>query len=216
MINFQEFKKTVAFAVVVALVVLGVQFVVGKVKHSAQVSYGAVGGLLIENYDPYVMSNGGINSALPFQTSSTLTVAGITNSGTSSTTGQANFIGGIRVGSNGNVLSEIVDNLCYIFPYAAGIPATTTKIVDCQANSAAGTAGAIAPLVGVQANDFVQVNLSTTTVGSTVGGLVLAGASASTTSGYITLKILNMTGADFVWPTTGNATGTATFHDSNR
>lgn len=42
---------------------------------------GAVGGQLIEQYDPYVRYNGGINSALPIQTSSTVTSAGATNSG---------------------------------------------------------------------------------------------------------------------------------------
>lgn len=39
--------------------------------------FGAVGGKLIEQYDPYVRYNGGINTALPFQTTSTIISTGI-------------------------------------------------------------------------------------------------------------------------------------------
>lgn len=122
------------------------------------------------------------------------------------------FASGLRIGVTGTVNKQQNVGLCYIYPYAATIFASSTVQVDCQATAAGGTAGAIAALTGVQANDFVLATLSTTTQGTVAigtGGLVLAGASASTTAGYVTLRITNLTGTAFTWPTTGNASGTA-------
>ena len=59
--------------------------------------------------------------------------------------------------------------------------------------------------------DAVAVTLSTTTAGTLYMGLQVAGASASTTSGYITVRLTNMLGDTFTWPLTGAATGTATY-----
>ncbi len=104
---------------------------------------------------------------------------------------------------------------CYIQPYATTIAATSTDRVDCQATAAVGgivpAAGVDVALTGVTFGDNVVANLSTTTTGSTVGGLVLEGVSASTTAGYIQLSVLNLTGTTFTWPTTGVATGTASY-----
>jgi len=68
------------YAGIVALVVS----IVVAVKVFAPIqanTLGAVGNQLIEQYDPYVRYNGGINSALPIQTSGTLTGGASTFSG---------------------------------------------------------------------------------------------------------------------------------------
>lgn len=83
---------------------------------------------------------------------------------------------------------------CVIFPYATTIAASSTAVVDCQA----GAVGTLAPLTGVTANDNVQITLASTT-SSVSNGLVLTGASASTTNGYITLRVSNLTGATYTW-----------------
>ena len=105
---------------------------------------------------------------------------------------------------------------CYIQAYATTIAASTTALVDCQATAAVGgiTTANDTALTGVTFGDNVIANLSTTTAQSgTTGnlGLVVTGVSASTTSGYITLKIANMNGTTFTWPLTGAATGTASY-----
>lgn len=75
-------NKTTSVVSVIALVlaVIGIGYTHFATARPS-VKLGAVGGQLIEQYDPYVLYNGGINSALPIKTSSTLTSAGVTNSG---------------------------------------------------------------------------------------------------------------------------------------
>lgn len=173
---------------------------------------GAAGNLLAENYIPYVLYNGGYNSAKDFSISGSSAF-----SGASTFSGAVALTSTFTLGSAGSSQTQQNRGLCYIYPYTATIFASSTVQVDCQATAAAGTAGAIAALPGVQANDYVQATLSTTTQGTIAtgtGGLVLAGASASTTAGYITLRITNLTGAAFTWPTTGAATGTAYYWSS--
>jgi hypothetical protein len=129
---------------------------------------------------------------------------------------------GLKVGSGcndsygsctGTSIAQLNAGTCYILPYATTIAATSSAQVDCQGTAAIGTTNTTlaSALTGVAFGDKVQVTLSTTTAGSTVNGLVLGGATASTTSGYITLKISNLTGTTYTWPVTGNASGTASF-----
>jgi hypothetical protein len=130
------------------------------------------------------------------------------------------LIGKIQVGSSGTALKNRVEGQCYIYPYAASIAGSGVAQVDCQATAAAGTAGAIAALTGVQANDFVQINVSTTTAfnlatSSTITAtnvtspLTVVSAFGSTTAGYITLLVKNASTSPYVWPITGTASGTA-------
>lgn len=56
---------------VLALVLSG--YAVASLPSMSSPTLGAVGVKLIEQYDPYVKYNGGINTALPIQTSSFLT-----------------------------------------------------------------------------------------------------------------------------------------------
>lgn len=176
---------------------------------------GAVGGLLAENYMPYVMYNGGYNSAKD------LTISGVTT-----LSGATSLTSTLTVGSSGTALNRVNTGICYLRPTASTIAASSTQLVDCQGTAAvknpSGTAGSVASaLPGVTLGDFVQVTLSTTTglggttAGSFIGGLSLLGASASTTAGYINLIIANLSGTIFTWPVAGAASGTASYLVTN-
>ncbi len=132
----------------------------------------------------------------------------------STLTGAVTMGTSLKVGSSGTAVTRVNAGTCYIKPYAATIAATSTVVVDCQGTLAwdavAGDAGSA--LTGVTAGDFVVATLSTTTAGTTSGGLRLTGASASTTAGYIQLNISNLTGAVYTWPVAANtASGTASY-----
>jgi len=139
-------------------------------------------------------------------------VGGVTNYGGGLT------IDSIQVGSGETTISNLNAGTCYLRPYATTITASTTANVDCQgtlawnANSTANTSA----LTGISMGDWVVASLSTTTTGTTVQGLRLGGASASTTAGYIVLRIINQTGTTYTWPTTsGLASGTASYISGN-
>lgn len=121
----------------------------------------------------------------------------------------------LQVSSTGTSVAGLNHGTCYIAPYAATIAASTTVAVDCQGTALWSQNGTSA-LTGVALNDFVQVQLSTTTAAIAPHlGISLIGASASTTAGHIQLHISNGTGATFTWPTAGQATGTASFISTN-
>ncbi len=127
-------------------------------------------------------------------------------------------------GCTGTVVNRLNMGFCYIQAYSATISASTTAQVDCQGQAA--VAGLLTatdtPLTGVSYGDSVVAELSTSTAsgGASAGaspvfnGLDLLGSSASTTNGYITLLLFNATGKTYTWPTTGTATGTASYVDN--
>lgn len=117
---------------------------------------------------------------------------------------------GLKINSTSNTVARLNTGQCYIKAYATTIAATSTALVDCQATAAV-SANGISALTGVTPGDNVVANLATTTSGSTFGGLALIGATASNTPGYIQLDVSNLTGTTFTWPTSGNATGTASY-----
>lgn len=124
------------------------------------------------------------------------------------------FINGLRVGPTPNTqINELNVGICYIRPYAATIAATSTALVDCQA-TAAWDANGMSALTGIAYGDWVNVTLASTT-SSTFGGVHVSGASASSTAGYIQLRLSNLTGAAFTWPTSGTASGTASYISGN-
>lgn len=133
-------------------------------------SFGAVGGKLIEQYDPYVRYNGGINTALPFKTTSTT-----------------------QFGTSGDQLTQANFGVCNIWAASNTIAASTTIQVDCGA----GINGATS-LTGVSYPSVVQLQAPTTT-SQVSGGLRIMGVSASSTPGYITLILRNDTGGSFTW-----------------
>jgi hypothetical protein len=116
----------------------------------------------------------------------------------------------IGSGSTGTALTRVNTGTCYILPYAATIAASSTAVVDCQGTAAifnTNTTLATA-LTGVTNGDNVIANFSTTTATTVSNGIVVTGAAASTTAGYITLTVSNLRGTTFTWPVTGSATGT--------
>lgn len=137
---------------------------------------------------------------------------------------QISSAGVMTLGTSGTAINRLNRGICFIKPYATTITASSSATVDCQGTAAVGSiTGAASALTGVAFGDSVNVTLSTTTAsgGSLQGtvltamGLSVVGASASTTSGYITLIIANGTGATYTWPITGSATGTASYTAGN-
>lgn len=123
--------------------------------------------------------------------------------------------GGLKIGgSDATTINQLNAGTCYIRPYAATITASSTAKVDCQ-GTAAWNASGVSALTGVTAGDWVQAKLATSTAGTTSNGLVITGASASTTPGFIELYISNLTGGTFTWPTSGTASGTASYLSGN-
>ena len=119
--------------------------------------------------------------------------------------------GYLKIGASPDAINGINEGTCYIRPYATTIGATSTVAVDCQATGAWNANGPSA-LTGVTMGDAVNLTLSTTTAQTSgFGGLTVMGASASTTSGYITIRVMNLTGTTYTWPVTGTASGTATY-----
>lgn len=155
----------------VAIFIVGV--LAGWFSHqpNLDMKFGAVGGLLAENYLPFVMYNGGYNSAKDINTSGLL-----------STTGT------FSVGSSGTALSQILKGTCTpIIPLGATlVAASSTFPIDCA-------------VTGVVSGDIVSVSFSTSTASSPTWGATspnweILGQKASSTSGYITFTVLNQTG----------------------
>ncbi len=120
-----------------------------------------------------------------------------------------------KVGITGTWRTKDNVGFCYIRPYAATIAASSTATVDCQGTQAWNAAGTInvSALTGLVMGDRVTATLSTTTAGAVSNGLVISGASASTTAGYIVLRISNLTGGVYTWPiVAGVASGTAQYY----
>lgn len=118
--------------------------------------------------------------------------------------------GDANTSCTGTQLNQFNFGTCYIKPYATTIVASSTAVVDCQATALVGQNG-ISPLTGIVAGQVVQAELATSTAGTTFLGLTVDAVSASTTSGYIQITIANLTGTTFTWPTSGTASGTATY-----
>jgi len=114
-----------------------------------------------------------------------------------------------KIGETGTQVTRVNVGTCYMRPYAATIAATSTALVDCQ-GTAAWDANGTSALAGVTAGDFVVVSAATTTE-STLAGLHVIAASASTTPGFIQLRVSNLTGTTFTWSTSATASGTASF-----
>lgn len=194
-----------------AIAVIGVLALVGLYKSPVKKlpsSYGTTtgGNMLAEQYIPYVLYNGGYNTAKDINTSS--------------------FLGGtgtFQFGSAGTTFTRDNSGTCYFIPTATTIVASTTQTVDCQATAAVGNPNATgSALAGVTSGDVVQIQLSTstasynsTTLTNAPQGLTVVGASASTTAGYISVRLFNGFGTTYTWPVGViggvNASGTASY-----
>lgn len=123
--------------------------------------------------------------------------------------------GSITLSTTGTEVTRINKGTCYIKAYATTIVGSSTATVDCQGTAAVSASG-MSALTGVTSGDTIVATLSTTTAAGgaaapVLGGLVASGAVASSTSGYITLTIANLTGGTYTWPLTGQATGTVNY-----
>ena len=121
--------------------------------------------------------------------------------------------GALTIGSTGTAVNRVNTGTCYILPYATTIVASSSASVDCQGTAKIGTTntGKATALVGVVAGDTVIASLSSTTIGSAFGGIDIIQAVASTTNGYLTFVVRNMTGTTFTWPVNSTASGTASY-----
>lgn len=172
--------------VVALLAVVVIAFRVYPINFGSQ-KLGAAGGLYAENYQPYLLYNGGYNSQLPIQTSALVTFTG----------GEA-FTGGMTVGASGTALNQVNAGFCNVWAAAATIAATSTVTVDCGGGANGQTA-----LTGITAGAGAEVQFGTTSP-TTSGGLVVESSSASSTPGFLTLHISNFTGTTFTWTATAS------------
>lgn len=119
---------------------------------------GATSGMHLEDYLPYVRSNGGTYTELP-----------------------------IRIGANGTDVSQLQKGTCSLIMPSFSLVASTSVTADCA-------------ITGVTSTDVVFAQFATTTANTNGPGWLVVGANASTTAGFITLSISNLTGATAIIP----------------
>lgn len=107
-----------------------------------------------------------------------------------------NSTGQLTMSSVGTAVTGLNFGKCIILPYATTIAASSSAQVDCQAS-----VNSLAPLPGITINDTVFASLSTSS-SNTFGGLSVDEVSASSTAGYISMRITNLTGGTFTWTAT--------------
>jgi hypothetical protein len=74
-------QEKILFGAAVVVVAIVAMFGVLKLSSGKATTFGAVGGMLAEHYLPFVMANGGYNSALPIVTTGTFSAASTTVTG---------------------------------------------------------------------------------------------------------------------------------------
>jgi hypothetical protein len=160
-------ENIIAAVAIIALVVSGWTYFVMPPSLIGNGTFGATTatGMLAENYIPYVLYNGGYNSAKDINTSAYLGSTGT-----------------FQVGSNGTTFSNIkaAGTCAMIFDtgYTSVFNASSTRAVDCA-------------VTGLLSTDTVIVAmLGTTTISSTnSNGWQISQASASSTNGFLTMNV---------------------------
>lgn len=128
------------------------------------------GAMNAEDYNPYIQYNGGYNSNLP------ITSAGLI-------TGNTLLVGS---SSGGTTMSKFIAPAnCTVIANANTIVASSTKDVDCT-------------VTGVVSTDTVFA-VATTSISTASNGVAIVASRASTTPGYVTLTLSNLTGGTFTW-----------------
>jgi hypothetical protein len=94
--------------------------------------------------------------------------------------------GALKIGDNGATFAELKATTCNLIGTDGSQTASTTVAYDCA-------------ITGIASGDVVLAQLATTTVyvGGSAGWLITA-SKASTTSGYITVLLSNLTGSNRV------------------
>ena len=111
------------------------------------------------------------------------------------TDGNVTADNGITVGTSGTSIERANYGTCDIFDVSTTITASSTNQVTCNGD---GTTASGSTLTGITAGDICFLQAPTTTP-TTLSGLNLNGANASTTSGVIHGFITNQTGTTFTW-----------------
>ena len=107
----------------------------------------------------------------------------------------------VTVGTNGTALSAIKTGSATIWAPAQTIAATSSQQVELQS----ATDGSLASgLTGITADSICHVTMASST-NTTLGTLVVGGASASSTAGSIVARIVNLTGTTFTWDATASS-----------
>ena len=110
--------------------------------------------------------------------------------------------GNLKLGTNGTSLTAIKTGSCTIWAPANTIDATSTQQAECQS----ATNGTLASgLTGITSDSICYVTNASST-NTTIGGIVVGGASASTTAGSIVARIANFTGTTFTWSAVASST----------
>ena len=117
----------------------------------------------------------------------------------------------LKVGSSGTKANQLNYGSCQLQPDSATIAASTTARVTCHGGNWSAGQAAFTALTGITSSSKIIASLSSTTAGSTFEGLVLTGVTASTTAGFIEMRISNQTGTTYTWSTSGSASGTAQY-----
>lgn len=108
--------------------------------------------------------------------------------------------GYFRVGTNSTRTAGELYGACTIWAPANTIDATSTQQAVCQGS----TTGGISALAGVTTDSVCNVVMASST-NTTLGGLVIGGASASSTAGTIVTRLVNLTGTTFTWTATASS-----------
>lgn len=184
-------KEKLSFGAIVVVVTIIAQFVGGwavqKLNVPAMPSFGTVGNLLAENYDPYLRYNQGYYSNLPVKTSDLLESTGT-----------------FQVGSSGTAQANQITTTCS--PKAdVSIAATSTGYAYCTG------------VTGVTSSDNVLAQFATSTVGLKVAAddFWVVSAKASSTAGSIDLVIYNGSGKNAAPSAVGQAASTTVIHASH-
>ncbi len=90
-------------------------------------------------------------------------------------------------GTSGSRIGPIISSTCSLIATSYSVAATTTVAMDCA-------------VTGVVSGDIVFAQFATTTPAAGGNSWVVAQASASSTSGFITLNVANWTGKTTMMP----------------
>lgn len=101
--------------------------------------------------------------------------------------------GSVTIGTSGTATTKQINTTCFLLANFS-IAATTTRNVDCA-------------VTGVTAGDMVDATLAATT--TMAGQYVIQSVQASTTAGFVTFSLLNLTGQSAV-PAATNGFGSTT------
>lgn len=143
-------NKFIVIAVVVALI-LGATAIYRTLGHGVDgLAAATPGSLLIEQYSPYVNQNGGISSALPIQTTSTVTAADIS------------------VGTSGTNFTGLVGGSCNLTGMDASQAATTSRAYSCTG------------ITGLTSSFKVIASLSTSTPAALAGWHIVGAKASTT------------------------------------